>query len=1154
MLLKVFTFLPSQVRSIRILLESQNTPLGDHIFEADIEFIYRFMIDKKIKYALERTPSGFLPIDEDLPSNLKYVFLDLEVFTNRKPDPRKLRVGEKVICATLWDNYSKKYHLFYEYSRQLTLPSFGPDVIVHYCVTERELLKSVARYLIEQDPDVIAGYNIDWDLTCLIKTMEQRYKMSPDVISPLKKVKIRNSKKRLGDILINAPRAKIWGRSTLDLLELYMKMHLSGLEEMTLEYVAQLEKLPVQKILVPDFFETWNKNPELIIRRNLSDVQIYVELEKKLNLIRFADEQRKLVGCKLEDTLSSKKMLDLFMMRMKGKKIMPTGRSRGAKYIGAYVRDPLPGMYSWVIQLDFSALYPNIMLCFNIDPDTFRNPQNFKGSEDLFRLDESHAFVKDPIGLIPKMLKTLLELRATKKKLQVEALAKNDDESYKMYNLQEGVIKVLSNALYGVMGYRFRQGSKETVESVTLMGRNLITFVADKVTESGRKVIYGDTDSVFIEAKGQSLDECLAEAKELQAMVHAKLPEFLAKFGKIGEQPFNADPAQIYSAFFILEAKKRYAGKIEWDSKRGTKLNYKYNIKGLETRRSDLSILGKRIQKEVIHKLLEKISKEEMLKFLETELNPFDTLPLTEIGTPSAIGQPLKAYKGNAIQKTSAEYCYDEQTEILTSKGWKFLKDLKINEWIVTLNKNESIEYQQPEELQVFNHNGSMYKIQNQNIDLLTTLEHNMFVRTEYQKEFSSKSANEIIHRKFYFKKNAKWEGIRKENIQILDSEYQTDAFLSLLGFYISEGSSENGQRGHYRWKIAQKKNTQTWKEIKDLFERMNLKYNYWGNEFYGYDKNLWEYFRSLGKSHEKRVPREILDLDSNHLRYLWDSLLKGDGTITNSGSEVYSSVSKELMNNIQELLLKIGSAGNIGKCKSGCYWITKLRKLEPAINYKKIQDRIIEYRGKVYCIQVPNHVIYVRRNGKAIWSCNSNNFLNTQFDVGSKPKRIAIKGVPPRTEQSEIIAGLVKDKVYKVKNLPLSEITKLEIGNIDIKNKLKSFRPNGSFVLDMDASNQNISISYLQGYSDTHSIAIDHGMTPPTGFIIDYLKMLDATVKKKIEKLIAIIGITWEEINLKPELKIVPKVPKKRKEKIDTKRKRKVKDDKQKDLTQFKC
>jgi DNA polymerase elongation subunit (family B) len=764
MLLKVVTFVPSQVRQIRILLEASH--YDDHIFEADIEFIYRFMIDKKIKCALERTPSGFLPIDEDIPSNLKYVFLDLEVYTNRKPDPRKLRVGEKVICATLWDNYSKIYHLFYEYSHPLTLPSFGPNVIVHYCVNERELLKSVARYIIEQDPDVIAGYNIDWDLTCLIKTMEQRYKMSPDVISPFKKVKIRNSKKRLGDILINAPRAKIFGRSTLDLLELYMKMHLSGLEEMTLEYVAQLEKLPIQKIVVPDFFITWNKNPELIIRRNLGDVQIYVELEKKLNLIRFADEQRKLVGCKLEDTLSSKKMLDLFMMRMKGKKIMPTGRSRGAKYIGAFVRDPVSGMYSWVIQLDFSALYPNIMICFNIDPDTFRNPQFYKGSEDLFRLDESHAFVKDPIGLIPKMLKTLLEIRAQKKQLQTDALARNDDEAYKMYNLQEGVVKVLSNALYGVMGYRFRKGSKETVESVTLMGRNLITFVAEKLTETGRKVIYGDTDSVFFEAKGQNLDECLAEAKEMQAMVHTKLPEFLAKFGKTGEQPFNADPAQIYSAFFILEAKKRYAGKIEWDSKRGTKLNYRYNIKGLETRRSDLSVLGKRIQKEVIHKLLEKLSKEEMAKFLETELNQFDTLPLTEIGTPSAIGQPLKAYKGNAIQKTSAEY---------------------------------------------------------------------------------------------------------------------------------------------------------------------------------------------------------------------------------------------------------------------------------------------------------------------------SNKWLHTQFEVGSKPKRIAIKGVP-------------------------------------------------------------------QGYEPTHSLDIDYGMILPPGFDIDYVKMLDATVKKKIEKLIAIIGITWEELNLKPELKIIPKVPKKKKEnKIPLKRK--IKDDKQKTL-----
>jgi DNA polymerase elongation subunit (family B) len=548
-------------------------------------------------------------------------------------------------------------------------------------------------------------------------------------------------------------------------------MHLSGLEEMTLEYVAQLEKLPVQKIVVPDFFDTWNKNPELIIRRNLSDVQIYVELEKKLNLIRFADEQRKLVGCRLEDTLSSKKMLDLFMMRMKGKKIMPTARSRGGKYIGGYVRDPISGMYSWVIQLDFSALYPTIMICFNIDPDTFRNPQFYKGSENLFKLDEYHAFVKEPIGLIPKMLKTLLELRATKKKLQTEALAKNDDEAYKMYNLQEGVVKVLSNALYGVMGYRFRKGSKETVESVTLMGRNLIGFVAEKLIESGRKVIYGDTDSVFIEAKGQSLDQCLVEAKEIQTMVHAKLPEFLSRFGTTGEQPFNVDPAQIYSSFFILETKKRYAGKIEWDSKRGTKLTYRYNIKGLETRRSDLSVFGKRIQKEVIHKLLEKISREEMIKFLEVELNTFDTLPLTETGTPSAIGQPLKAYKGNAIQKTSAEY---------------------------------------------------------------------------------------------------------------------------------------------------------------------------------------------------------------------------------------------------------------------------------------------------------------------------SNKWLHTQFEVGSKPKRIAIKTVP-------------------------------------------------------------------QGYDATHSLDIDYGMTLPPGFEIDYVKMLDATVKKKVEKLISIIGITWEELNLKPELKIIPKVKKVKKPKKEKKEK-KVKDAKQKTLSQFKC
>jgi DNA polymerase elongation subunit (family B) len=834
---KVVTWLPAQVRVIRTLLESKG--YGDDVYEADIEFIYRFLLDKKIKCSLEKTPSGWLPIDEDIPSNLMYAFIDLEVFSNRKPDPKKLRIGEKVICATIWDNYSKIYHLFYEYSHVLSLPDYGPDVQIHYCLNERSLLKDVATFLWKLDPDVIAGFNIDWDLTCLIKTMEQRHKLDPDILSPLKRVNVRTGKKRLGDILLDAPRARIMGRSILDILELYLKMHLSGLEEMSLEYIAQQEQLPVQKVVVPDFYDTWNKNPELIIRRNLSDVKIYVELEKKLNLIKFADEQRKLVGCRIEDTVSSKKMLDLFMMRLKEKNnIFPTARKRGAKYKGAFVLDPNPGLYGWVLQFDFSALYPTIMMCFNIDPDTFRDPKLSPEKNKLYILDEDHAFLKEPEGLIPKMLRTLKELRNEKKKLQKEALERNDEEAYKMYNLQEGVVKVLSNASYGVMGYRFRKGSKQTVESVTLAGRGLITFVKELIEGTGRKVIYGDTDSIFVEAKGKSLDECLAESKELQTLIHSSLPAFLSKFGK-KEQPFNMDPAQIYSAYFILEAKKRYAGYIEWDSKRGTKLTYRYNIKGLETRRSDLSAFGKRIQKEVIHKLLTKITKDEMLKFLEAELNSFDQLPLAETGIPSAIGQPLDSYKGNAIQKTSAEY---------------------------------------------------------------------------------------------------------------------------------------------------------------------------------------------------------------------------------------------------------------------------------------------------------------------------SNKWLHTQFDVGAKPKRIAIKSVPLRVEQSETLDGLPKGRVYRVKNLPLCEITKVLLGSLAQTNVIKETHPDGTFILDLDASNQKIDINYLQGYPDVHSLAIEPNTTLPPGFEIDYLKILEGTVKKKIEKLIAMIGITWEEIKLKQELMIVPKVPKKRKEKVDKKEKRKVKDDKQKVLTEFKC
>lgn len=1310
---KVVTFIPSHVKTLRKMLEVSG--YADHVYEADIEFIYRFLIDKKIKTSLLKTEKGFIPIEEDVPSNLKIVFLDIEILAQKKPDPKKLKQREKIICCTIWDNYSKEYHVFYEYSHPLQLPNYGEDVKIHYMLNEKALLTEVRKYLVELDPDVIAGFNIDFDLIALIKTMEQRHKINPDCLSPLKRIKIKRSKKKLGEILVENPRVRILGRSILDLLEMYVQMKKTGLEEMSLEYIAEKENLPVQKILVPDFYETWNKNPELIILRNLTDVKIYVELDKKLNLIKFADELRKITGCRLEDTLSPKKMLDLFMLRMKGERIMPTARARGSKYLGAHVQEPLAGKYEWVIQEDFSALYPNIIMCFNIDPDTFRIP-SLAGveREKLYILDENHAFLKEPEGLIPKMLKTLMNLRAEKKRLQKEALERKDEQAFEMYKLQEDAIKVLNNACftpgtevltpegikkieelkigdaiftvspktlkiekdfvvdkqiyffignlvslkrsnidlevtpehrflvkqhisqkqkvveamnlnsghyipiphgvksrnrrsfrkidlsnfldmevrktkktlkdnfqtskkiprvyntkdflellswyvtegsithypkyntsrisiaqktykdkirklltkmripfkehkwnfvihsrilanvleklcgkgsyekkmpywildlnkeylevvwktlllgdgdknrnrystvsknladfftiltallgksvkrqkegkiyritweenirgkylnkgaikrvpyiglvyditaknnhfilagkngiftmtgqcYGTLGYRFRKGSKETVESVTLIGRKIIQFVINLINSTGRKVIYGDsvlegtptiikrngkllvvpiekvrsgdfvldengwnkvirlipkkvrkrlfrvstydgcvvvtedhslvdsnlekkspkelkvgsilgkinynvlktlvssnidkeeawllgyftangtagdyrrtckkacvhfdskriellrraqsilkkigfesyivsypsnktkngivyrliiknpiksgaleyfkkcydekhrkkipeeifnareesirafiqgyfkrnnfeeriwettgseqvifglhllckkiglksrysvyvgqqrkkeylkkirivknkkdkrlhydheikeikdlgirearvydletlnghfsaggillhnTDSIFFEPFSKDLDNCLKEANEVKKLIEENLEKFLTQFGK-NEQPFKIEPAQIYSSFFILEKKKRYAGYVEWDSKRGKDIPYRYNIKGLEAKRSDLSFFGKKLQTQIIQKILQNEKKEEILKFLEEELNKFDTLPLEQIGIPSAIGQPLREYKANSIQKTSAEY------------------------------------------------------------------------------------------------------------------------------------------------------------------------------------------------------------------------------------------------------------------------------------------------------------------------------------------------------------------------------------------------------------------------------------------------------------------------------------------------------------------
>jgi len=202
------------------------------------------------------------------------------------------------------------------------------------------------------------------------------------------------------------------------------------------------------------------------------------------------------------------------------------------------------------------------------------------------------------------------------------------------------------------------------------------------------------------------------------------------------------------------------------------------------------------------------------------------------------------------------------------------------------------------------------------------------------------------------------------------------DNWLDYLGWYLSEGSSG----GHIGWdiKISQTKEEML-PEIVEIFERLKLKPSCKNDGIYANSRQLATYCQIFGHAHEKFIPNEIKQLPSKRLERLLKTLMKGDGY----GERKYFTTSKQLADDVQEIALKCGYSATIGKRSSTIAYIRERRinaihTLYTVSLSKRIEPEIWKlphteyYEGKVYCVEVPNHVILVRRNGKVLWCGNS--------------------------------------------------------------------------------------------------------------------------------------------------------------------------------------
>ncbi len=364
--------------------------------------------------------------------------------------------------------------------------------------------------------------------------------------------------------------------------------------------------------------------------------------------------------------------------------------------------------------------------------------------------------------------------------------------------------------------------------------------------------------------------------------------------------------------------------------------------------------------------------------------------------------------------------CYDSQTEVLTDNGWKKFNHLGPDDFVCTLDGETSeIEFQRPLRVFTSNYSGTMYRLRTNRVSLLVTPNHRLFYRPcdfRKRKSYRLEEAENLIHRSKIFKKDGVWKGRHEEFFTLPGVEVRHGSrfysgarvirerkipirpWLKFFGFWLAEGWVTEG--GHAI--CLSNDDHHLLAEMRKALSEMG--YNAYGRHGILKMRNyqLGQYLIQFGKARDKFIPKELKELSPILMRIMFEWYIKGDGHIYGRTGKGLSATteSMRLRDDLQEVALKLGMSAYFKlKLKKGTpfgsptkkkvyrqnadSWdIFFTRKNEPAIVPSEIRkhkhiERWEKYSGHVYCVQVPNHVVYVRRNGIPVWCGNSNPSMN---------------------------------------------------------------------------------------------------------------------------------------------------------------------------------
>ncbi|WP_424000014.1 DNA-directed DNA polymerase [Haloarcula salina] len=668
----------------------------DH-YEADILFPNRLLIDKDITSGV-RVPArelddGSLKVHHEevtpteVTADLRVNTFDIEV-DDRHGFPED---GEEtIICLTSHDSYRDEYVVWlYESPDGIDGPAalsqyeairedadFEADVRVFE--EEEAMLEAFVDYIVETDPDVLTGWNFDdFDAPYFLDRLEELQSFDHDYDLSVDRLSRVDEVWRSG---WGGPDIK--GRVVFDLLYAYKRTQFSELESYRLDAVGEQELGVGKERYTGDIGDLWEDDPERLLEYNLRDVELCVELDREQDIVDFWDEVRTFVGCKLEDATTPGDAVDMYVLhKLHGEFALPSkGQQESEDYEGGAVFDPITGVRENVTVLDLKSLYPMCMVTTNASPETKVDPDTYDG--DTYRAPNGTHFRKEPDGVIREMVDELLTERE-EKKAQRNSFDPDNPE-YERFDRQQAAVKVIMNSLYGVLGWdRFRLYDKEMGAAVTATGREVIDYTDEVVASEGYEVVYGDTDSVMLQLGDigpadvdgdvtvtdemrekhpemsddelELLAATIEKGFELEELINASYDEFASERLNADDHRFQIEFEKLYRRFFQAGKKKRYAGHIVW--KEGKHVD-DIDITGFEYQRSDIAPITKRVQKEVIDRIVHGEDAESIKQYVGDVIEDFQdgNVDYDDVGIPGGIGKKLDNYDTDTAQVRGAKY------------------------------------------------------------------------------------------------------------------------------------------------------------------------------------------------------------------------------------------------------------------------------------------------------------------------------------------------------------------------------------------------------------------------------------------------------------------------------------------------------------------